>query len=388
MAQSEEASENVKFTKSAVAFDGPMMRVYCLILQQGTFPYNKQGYSAVCFDSIHCRRILMPRRESAPPRHAEPLGAFSANVVNAIARWTEGKEDCLTEIPNLLLFRRDTPTQACACRVEPSIVLVVQGAKQLLIGDRVCVYGPGQFLINSLDIPAISQTLEASPDKPCLGLGLRLDLRVVTELITQNELQLPSAPNIAASTAPGTLTRTLLDPFARLLALLDDPSAIPVLAPLIEREIHYRLLLSDQATSLWQIGTMGSTSQRIARAIDWLRKNYAQPFRIDDLCAHVRMSKSTLHHHFRQLTAMSPLQYQKWLRLHEARHLMLSGRLDAASAAFRVGYESPSQFSREYSRFFGAPPKREIGSRQRRRGDANTLELARPDAHNFIDDPA
>ncbi|WP_249931096.1 AraC family transcriptional regulator [Ramlibacter sp. 2FC] len=292
-------------------------------------------------------------------------------LVDVIGRWTVGKEDWPTPIENLLLFRRESPTQPCSCKVEPSLVLVVQGAKQLLVGDSAYAYDPERFLINSLDIPASSQALEASPEKPCLGLGLKLDLRVVADLIAQSGLPPPRQRACEGSSALGTVTSALLEPFTRLLALLDEPAAIPVLAPLIEREIHYRLLMSDQAARLWQIASVGSQSQRIARAIEWLRANYAQPLRIDELAAHVQMSPSNLHHHFRQLTAMSPLQYQKWLRLHEARHLMLNERLDAASAAFQVGYESPSQFSREYSRLFGAPPKRDIEGLRRRTDDAN-----------------
>ena len=185
-------------------------------------------------------------------------------------------------------------------------------------------------------------------------------------------LQLALREKLAAVGAP--LPATLLAPFDRLLALLDEPAAIPVLAPLIEREIHYRLLLSDQAARLWQIASVGSQSHRIAKAIDWLKTNYARPLRVDELAAHVQMSLSSLHHHFRQLTAMSPLQYQKWLRLNEARRLMLNERHDAASAAFMVGYESPSQFSREYGRLFGAPPKRDIEGLRLQGTDPNTRQ--------------
>jgi AraC-like DNA-binding protein len=151
-----------------------------------------------------------------------------------------------------------------------------------------------------------------------------------------------------------------MEAFKRLVDLQDEPQAIPVLSPLIQREIHFRLLGSDQGARLWQIASSGSQSQRIARAIDWLKQNFAATLRVPELAERVQMSPSSLHHHFRQLTAMSPLQYQKWLRLHEARRLMLNEHLDAASAAFRVGYESPSQFSREYSRLFGSPPRRDV----------------------------
>lgn len=295
---------------------------------------------------------MSPRGESA----------LHTRLIDLIGRWTVGKEDWQTPIGSLLLFRRDSPTQPCSCKVEPSLVIVVQGAKQLLVGDRAYAYDPEHFLINSLDIPASAQALEASAEKPCLGLGIKLDLRVVAELIAQSGLQPPRQKASEGCSALGTLTPDLLEPFTRLLALLDTPQAIPALAPLIEREIHYRLLTSDQAARLWQIVSVGSQGQRIARAIEWLRANYAQSLHIEELAAHVQMSTSNLHHHFRQLTAMSPLQYQKWLRLHEARHLMLNERLDAASASFRVGYESPSQFSREYTRLFGAPPKRDIAA--------------------------
>ena len=162
--------------------------------------------------------------------------------------------------------------------------------------------------------------------------------------------------------ATGEVTFPLLAAFQRLIDLLDEPKDIPILAPIIRREIFYRLLVGDQGTRLRQMASVGSQSQQISRAIDWLKGNFTRPLRIDDLATQVNMSTSTFHHHFRALTAKSPLQYQKWLRLNEARRLMLTERLDATSAAFQVGYESPSQFSREYSRLFGAPPLRDISS--------------------------
>lgn len=302
--------------------------------------------------------MLKPRER--PPNQDGQTAALQAKLIDAIGRWTKGKEDWPTPVESLLLFRRESLTKPCSCNVEPSLVLVVQGAKQLLIGDRAYAYDPEHFLVNSLNVPASTQVLEASAEKPCLGLGLKLDFRVMTEMIAQSRLQLPRQQASAGCSALGSLTSTLLEPLTRLLDLLDDPQAIPVLAPLIEREIYYRLLTSDQAARLWQIASVGSHGQRIARAIDWLRSNYAEPLHIDDLAAFVQMSPSTLHHHFRQLTGMSPLQYQKWLRLHEARHLMLNERMDATRAAFQVGYESASQFSREYGRLFGMPPKRDI----------------------------
>ncbi len=316
----------------------------------------------------------MPTEDGTFPLLATQLDTLNARLVESIGRWTAGHQDCATAVPSLFLFRRDTPTQPSSCRVEASAVFVVQGAKQLFVGDHVYGYDTRRFLINSLDIPARSQALQAGPDKPCLGLVLKLDLHIMAELIAQSALSPPRDRVAAGSSALGTITPDLLEPFVRLIGLLDEPASIPVLAPLIKREIHYRLLMSDQAARLWQIASVGSLSQRIARAIDWLRANYTQPLRIDELADHVQMSTSSLHHHFRQLTAMSPLQYQKWQRLHEARRLMLNERLDAAGAAFKVGYESPSQFSREYSRLFGAPPKRDIENLRHHADSANGLE--------------
>lgn len=318
----------------------------------------------------------MPVQAQIERHHTGPHDAMHAGLADVIGPWTVGKEDCSTSIPNLDFFRREALTEPCACVVEPSIVVVVQGAKQMLVGNQAYAYDTERFLINSLDIPARSQILEASPDTPCLGLVFKLDLSVMAELISQTQLPPPRDRATEASAGLGMMTPALLEPFTRLLTLLDEPADIPMLAPLIEREIHYRLLKSDVAARLWQIASVGSQSRQIARAIDWLKVNYAQPLHIEELAAHVQMSTSSLHHYFRQLTAKSPLQYQKWLRLSEARRLMLNENLDAAGAAFHVGYESPSQFSREYGRLFGAPPKRDIQGLRRRSGEVD----ARPGA--------
>ncbi len=308
----------------------------------------------------------MPNQKQAERHEAEILDALRTTMVNGIGCRTVGNSDNPTAISSLSFFRREAPMPPTICLVTASIVLVVQGEKQMLVGGEAYPYDANRFLITSLDLPANSQIVSASPEKPCLGLVLKLDLRIMAELIAQGGLPLPTERANDRSVGIGTVTPVLLEPFKRLLDLLDDPGAIPVLAPLIEREIHYRLLKSDQAARLWQIASVGSQGHRVAKAIDWLKKNYTETLRIDELAAHVQMSPSSLHQHFRQLTAMSPLQYQKWLRLNEARRLMLNEDSDAASAAFEVGYESPSQFSREYSRFFGVPPKRDIEGLRRR----------------------
>jgi AraC-like DNA-binding protein len=189
---------------------------------------------------------------------------------------------------------------------------------------------------------------------------LKLDQREISQLMVDSNLPPPRPQQSSRAMATGEVTLPLLTAFHRLIELLDEPKDIPILAPVIQREIFYRLLVGDQGTRLRQMASAGSQSQQIARAIDWLRGNFTQPLRIDDLATQVSMSTSTFHHHFRAVTAMSPLQYQKWLRLNEARRLMLAENQDAAAAAFRVGYESPSQFSREYNRLFGNSPLRDI----------------------------
>lgn len=290
------------------------------------------------------------------------LEYLNHSMAALIERRVAGTADWTTPIPNLNFFRRDEPAEPCICLVEPSVVMVVQGAKQMVIGSDAYHYDSSRFLVTSLDLPANSGVLTASREQPCLGFWLKLDLRMLAELIAQGHLPPAKERSGAGSVGLGTITPTLLEPFHRLLGLLDEPEAIDIMAPLIQREIHYRLLTSDQAPLLRQIASVDSQGYRIARAIDWLKLNYTSSMRVEDLAARVQMSVPTFHHHFRQLTAMSPLQYQKWLRLNEAKRLMLNEFMDAASAAFEVGYESPSQFSREYSRLFGAPPKRDIAA--------------------------
>lgn len=308
----------------------------------------------------------MPDKRKAQCHQDGALAPLRAAMVDSIGRWTVGQSDCPTAIASLSFFRREAPMPPTTCLVAAGIVLAVQGEKQMLVGGEAYPYDINRFLITSLDLPASSQIVSASPDKPCLGLVFKLDLRIVAELIAQGGLPVPGERASDRGIGIGTVTPALLEPLKRLLDLLDEPETIPVLAPLVEREIHYRLLKSDQAARLWQIAAVGSQGHRVAKAIDWLKMNYTAALRIDELAAYAQMSPSSLHQHFRQLTAQSPLQYQKWLRLNEARRLMLNEDLDAASAAFEVGYESPSQFSREYARLFGAPPRRDVEALRRK----------------------
>ncbi|POA81046.1 AraC family transcriptional regulator [Pseudomonas sp. FW305-E2] len=284
----------------------------------------------------------------------------SSSLCRIISAHAPTTGDFGTPIGNLSVYRRNEPAPLVTCIVEPSIVLVVQGAKELVIGSDAYPYDTSRFLVTSLNIPATSAVTTASEAEPCLGLVLKLDLRMLAELIAQDGRLPVSNQPVNGSAGVGTLSPKLMEGFRRLIELLEEPDAIPVLGPLIQREIHYRLLLSDQAPLLRSIASVGSKGHRIAKAIDWMKLNYAAPLRVEELASQVQMGLSTFHQHFRQLTAMSPLQYQKWLRLNEAKRLMLNENLDAATAGFKVGYESPSQFSREYGRQFGIPPKRDI----------------------------
>ncbi|WP_336355567.1 AraC family transcriptional regulator [Pseudomonas granadensis] len=286
-----------------------------------------------------------------------PLQAELAQTIGAHA---QVPGDFPTAIAGLGFFRREQPSSPLVCMVEPSVILVAQGEKKLWVGGEGFLYDTSRFLLTSLDLPANSEVLQASPERPCLGLSFKLDVQMLAELAAHSDP--PPYRDVAErkGVGIGSVTQPMLLAFQRLLALLDEPEAIAVLAPLIQREIHFRLLQSDQAPRLRKITAVDGQGYRIAKAIDWLKINYTSPLRVEELAARVQMSAPTFHHHFRQLTTMSPLQYQKWLRLTEARRLMLNEQQDASSAAFKVGYESPSQFSREYSRLFGAAPKRDI----------------------------
>ncbi len=300
----------------------------------------------------------MPQRET--------LEALKAKI----ARLTEKALNVETDIPNFSLFRANEPTQISSNVYMPSICVVVQGEKHIVLGEDSFNYNSERFLLAAIDLPTIVQITEASHEMPFLGMKLDLDQRELSNLMIENRLPAPKPHQTSRGMATGEMTQQLLEAFKRMIDLLDQPQDIPIMAPLIQREIYYRLLTGDQGARLRQMISDGSQSSQIGQAIKWLRLNFSQPLRIDDLAAQASMSKSTFHQHFRELTAMSPLQYQKFLRLNEARRLMLLERMDAASAAFQVGYESPSQFSREYSRLFGAPPSRDVSGLRQVTADA------------------
>ncbi|HUO29462.1 MAG TPA: AraC family transcriptional regulator [Bryobacteraceae bacterium] len=296
------------------------------------------------------------------------------DLARKIASLVGSAEKKVTDVPGLTLHRRTAPTAPCSMTYQPSVTVIAQGRKRVELGRHIFIYDATRFLLTSLDLPVVSRVIEASATKPCLAMSLQLEMPMIRELLSREEIQVAEAPPDSPGMAVGRVTPELLGACGRLIDLVDAPRDIPFLSGLIQREIIYRILRSAEGARLRAIATLGEQSHRTAKAVAWIRSNYAKPLRVDDLADVAGMGVSTLHHHFRVLTAMSPLQYQKQVRLQAARGRMLIDGLDAASAAFEVGYESASQFNREYSRFFGRPPMRDI--RTLRSPGAPQLELA------------
>lgn len=281
-------------------------------------------------------------------------------LAHKIASFVGSKEKLVTSVPGLLLTRRTAPTAPATATYQPSLAVVAQGRKRATLAGTTFVFDQSRYLLTSLDLPVICNVIEASEQVPYLCFVLKLEMPVVRELLGREEIPAPVPPSDSPAMATGETTAELLDACCRLVDLLNTPQDIPFLSGLIQREIIYRILRGPEGARLRAIATLGDQSHRTAKAIAWIRENFTRPMQVEDLANLAGMGVSTLHHHFRALTAMSPLQYQKQLRLHAARERMLIDGLDAASAGFEVGYESASQFNREYSRFFGQPPMRDI----------------------------
>jgi len=294
-----------------------------------------------------------------------PTDAY-AEIADLIARHTHAEGPTMShQIGGLFFGRCSAPTQPNHTAQWPCFALLAQGEKILTLGDEDYRYGVGDYLVTSVDLPVVSRVTVASPEAPSLGIGMAIDGVRLTELLRRVAVPVPPASTGGDALRGVSINKAspeLLDAVTRLLRLLDRPHEIPALAPLIEEEILYRLLSGPEGGRLLAMASADSRSHRVGKAVDWLRRHFAEPLRIEDLASHVGMSESSLHHNFKAVTALTPMQYQKQLRLHEARRLMVVERIGVATAGHRVGYQSPSQFSREYARLYGQPPARDLAA--------------------------
>ncbi len=292
-------------------------------------------------------------------RDAELLHANREELVERIGRAI--RDDGTTQpLPGLYLSRASVPLKPVHSVLEPSVCVIAQGSKEVLLGESRYRYDPSQYLLTTLDLPRVSQVLEASKEQPYLSLRLELAPTLVGAVMVEAGHTSPREHADVRAIAVSPLDGNLLDVFVRLIRLLDAPAEARVLLPLYTREIIYRLLMGEQGARLCHLAIQGGYTPSIARAVELLRHDFDQPLRVESLARELGMSVSGLHHHFKAVTALSPLQFQKRLRLQEARRLMLGEDLDAASAAYRVGYHDASHFNREYKSLFGVPPMRDV----------------------------
>src|SRR5580704_12278101 len=304
----------------------------------------------------------MQKHRKIGDANASRLSHLLAELAKKISNALGDSGERAMEVPGLILYRRTAPTVPNPSTYEPSLLVIAQGRKRVDLGKTSYVFGQSRFLLTSLELPVVSQVIMATEEAPYLAFFLKLDISAVRDILNTEEVQVSDATPGTRGMALGVTTAELVNSCCRMMDLLRAPQDIPFFGKLIQREIIYRLLQGSQGARLRAIATLGDQSHRTAKAVAWLRSNYEKPLRVEQLATIAGMGRSTLHHHFRGLTAMSPLQFQKQLRLRAARQRMLMNGLDAASAAFEVGYESASQFNREYRRFFGKPPIRDIQS--------------------------
>ncbi len=306
-------------------------------------------------------------------QECDALESARVELVQRLSRRTK-KSCCLaTAIPGVTLAKYDHTTEPKSYLRGPSLCILVQGAKKFILGDGEYICDANQYLVTSVSLPVISEVTAASKEVPLLGVGMQLDVRMLTQLVVESIIPVRRECHCELGIAVSKVTAPFLRAINRLLELLDTPADIPILAPLFQKEILYRLLTGGKGAQLCKIAMAGNYSHQIARAIEWMRNNFTKPFRVEDVASEAGMSTSAFHLHFRSVTSMSPLQFQKWIRLHEARRIMIIEHQGALRAACRVGYESPSQFNREYRRLFGEPPLRDIKKLQKNEdGQENT----------------
>src|ERR1700727_3893302 len=303
---------------------------------------------------------MMLKHRKIADANASRLSCLLTELAKKISNSLGDSGERAAEIPGLVLHRCTAPTVPNPSTYDPSLLVIAQGRIRVDLGKASYVFGESRFLLTSLELPVVSQVITASKEAPYLAFFLKLDMSTVWDILKTEEVHTTEKSSGACGMAVGETTVELVNACSRMMDLLDAPRDISFFGKLIQRESIYRLLQGSQGARLRAIATRETKCHRTAKAVAWLRSNYEKPLRVEHLATMAGMSRSTLHLHFRALTAMSPLQFQKQLRLHAARQLMLTGELDAASAALEVGYESPSQFNREYGRFFGQPPIRDI----------------------------
>jgi AraC-like DNA-binding protein len=292
-------------------------------------------------------------------RELERVQAGREELGERIARLV-AEDGSVEAAPGLALFRYSSPTGPVYAVNEPSFCIIVQGSKELVLGNERYRYDASRYLLVSAGLPVVGCILEGTKDRPYLAVRIGLDPALVTAVLLESGLLAPQVSRAIKAIAVSRLDANLLDSVVRLVRLVDAPRDYTALAPLAIREIVYRLALGEQGGRLNQIALSAGRTHRIAKAIELVRKSYDKPLRIPSLARQLGMSTSGLHHHFKAVTAMSPLQFQKQLRLQEARRLLVAGDFNAATAGYRVGYDDASQFSREYKRFFGEPPIRDV----------------------------
>lgn len=288
------------------------------------------------------------------------IATLNEQLKKAVLKQLPQAEFKQTAIRGLYVHRMEQQARIERCVYTPKIILLIQGSKRAITGTTETEYHQNQCLVSGIDVPGTSCIVQASPSKPLLTVSLELDTKLVSQMLAEMPLEKIRGDKVFNGLAVADADEGLMEAFLRLLKLLDTPDDIPMLAPVTIREIYTRILLSPVGKHVRQLCTRGTQSNQITRAVDWLKDNFRKPFKIDELAKYVHMSPTTFHRHFRKVTSVSPIQYQKNLRLHEARRIMISDNETVANAAYAVGYESPTQFSREYKRFFGNPPKRDV----------------------------
>jgi len=279
------------------------------------------------------------------------------------------EDGALEAFPGFFIARSSKPTESVQSIFQPALCFVVQGGKRVLLGEEVFWYDPGHYLLYTVDLPLVFQVEKASKEEPYLGFLLNLDPALVAKVLMESGVEGKKRDATVKAIDVQSIDADLLDAVVRLFRLFDTPNQVKVLAPLVTKEIIYRLLMTGQGARLSHLMGASGDMRRISRAIGHMREHFAEPLKVEEVARKFGMSVSGFHYHFKSVTAMSPLQFQKQIRLQEARRLMLGDDLDAASAGFRVGYEDPAYFSRDYKKLFGAPPQRDIARLR------STLEL-------------